>query len=68
MLLQEGMTLETQEVTAEESHLVANPDEQGDSASSLVGCNLGLGLVLNGRPIHSHILHSALPASARHAA
>lgn len=44
------------------SHLVADLDEQGHTPSSLISCDLGFGLVLNWRTIHSDILHTALPA------
>lgn len=43
---------------------MANSDEQGYGPSSLICCNLGLGLVFNRRPIYSDILHPALPTAA----
>lgn len=43
---------------------MANSNEQRYSPSSLVRCNLGLGLVLNRRPIYGDVLHTALPTAA----
>ena len=47
-----------------ELNLVANSDEQGYGPSSLICCNLRLGLILNRCAIYSDILHPALSAAA----